>query len=112
MSDINTITIIGRVVEKPILKYGQSGTAVLNMRIANNVYSPNDENQTKANFFTVVVFGKQAENCEKYLDKGKQIAIDGRLDHETWVDKDNNKRSSVKIIANSVQFLGAKNEGN
>lgn len=110
MSDLNSVTVIGRLVEKPVLKYSKSGTAVSNLRIANNTYSPgsNEQNQNKVNFFTVVVFGKQAENCEKYLDKGRQVAISGRLDQNSWEDTSGNKRSMVRIIANSVQFIGSR----
>ena len=106
MSDVNSVILVGRLVEKPIIKYAASGTAVSNLRIANNIYSKSSENNTKANFFTVVVFGKQAENCEKYLDKGRQIIINGRLDQSSWEDDSGKKRSTVKVIANSVQFIG------
>ncbi len=106
MSDVNSVIIVGRLVEKPILKYAASGTAVSNLRVANNTYSKSSENKTKVNFFTVVVFGKQAENCEKYLDKGRQIVVNGRLDQNSWEDNNGNKRSIVRIIANSVQFIG------
>lgn len=108
MSDINDVTLVGRLVEKPILKYGKSGTAVSNLRIANNTFSPSaaESNRTKVNFFTVVVFGKQAENCEKYLDKGRQIIVNGRLDQNSWEDPSGNKRSMVRVIANRVQFIG------
>ncbi|MBU1076117.1 MAG: single-stranded DNA-binding protein [Spirochaetes bacterium] len=106
MSDVNTVVVVGRLVEKPIIKYGASGTAVTNLRIANNTYSKTSESKTKVNFFTVVVFGKQAENCEKYLDKGRQVIINGRLDQNSWEDNNGNKRSTVRVIANSVQFIG------
>lgn len=108
MSDVNSAIIVGRLVEKPILKYAASGTAVSNIRVANNTYSKSSENKTKVNFFTVVVFGKQAENCEKYLDKGRQIVVNGRLDQNSWEDNNGNKRSIVRIIANSVQFIGGQ----
>ena len=112
MSDVNNVVILGRLVEKPIVKYGGSGIAVTNLRIANNIYMKNAENNTKTNYFTVVVFGKQAENCEKYLDKGRQVAINGRLDHNTWENKEGQKRSTVQIVANMVQFIGSKPNAN
>ena len=105
MSDINIVTIVGRVVEKPVVKFSQSNNAVTNIRIANNVYQGSGKEE-KVNWFTVTVFGKQAESCEKYLDKGKQIGVNGRLDWSQWENKDGQKRSDVKIIANSVQFFG------
>jgi single-strand DNA-binding protein len=108
MSDINSVAIVGRVVEKPTVKYLASGSAVSDIRIANNSYQKGKDE--KVNWLTVTVFGKQAENCEKYLDKGSQIIIDGRLDYQSWENKDGEKRSMVKIIANRVQFAsGNKN---
>lgn len=106
MSDINDVTVVGRLVEKPVLKYSKNGTAVSNLRIASNTYMPNAADQKKVNYFTVVVFAKQAENCEKYLDKGRQIIVNGRLDQNSWEDNSGNKRSMVRIIANRVQFIG------
>jgi single-strand DNA-binding protein len=107
MSDMNQVSVIGRVVERPIIKYGASGTAVTTIRIANNVYMGAGKDE-KVNWLKVTVFGKSAENCEKYLDKGSQIAVSGRLDWSSWENKDGQKRSEVKIIGNTVQFLGGK----
>lgn len=110
MSDINNVVIVGRLVEKPIIKYGASGVAVSNLRIANNVYLGAGKGE-KVNWFTTVVFGKLAENCEKYLDKGRQIIVSGRLDWNSWESKDGQKRSKVQIIASSIQFIGGKQAG-
>lgn len=107
MSDVNIVVIVGRLVEKPIVKYSASGTAVTNIRVANNVYQGADKKE-KVNWFTVVVFGKQAENCEKYLDKGRQIVVNGRLDWSSWETKEGEKRSTIKIIANRIQFIGGR----
>jgi len=109
MSDINSVTLIGRLVEKPIVKYSSQGVAVANLRIANNTFTRNspDGSNTKVNYFTIVVFGKVAENCERLLNKGQQIAVQGRLDQNTW-EINGQKRSIVRIIANSVQFIGGK----
>ncbi len=107
MSDINSVVVVGRLVEKPIIKYGASGIAVSNLRLANNVFVGTGKEE-KVNWFTVVVFGKTAENCEKYLDKGRQIVVNGRLDWNSWETKDGQKRSKVQIVANRVQFIGGK----
>jgi single-strand DNA-binding protein len=109
MSDINSVVVVGRVVEKPVIKYGASGTAVSTIRIANNVYMGAGKDE-KVNWLKVTVFGKTAENCEKYLDKGNQIIVEGRLDWSSWENKDGQKRSEVKIVANRVQFIGKKND--
>jgi single-strand DNA-binding protein len=106
MSDINSVVIVGRVVEKPVAKHLDSGSSVCDIRIANNVYQGKGKDE-KVNWLSVTAFGKQAENCEKFLDKGSQIVVDGRLDYQSW-EKDGTKRSAIKIIANSVQFIGGK----
>jgi single-strand DNA-binding protein len=65
----------------------------------------------KPNYFDVTVFGGQAESCATYLSKGRPVAIDGRLEWREWQDQQGNKRQSVDIIADSVQFLGSRDGG-
>ena len=108
MNDLNTVILIGNIVEKPQCKYSQSNMAIANLRIANNVYSKTEQDNKKTNFFTITVFGKLAENCEKWLDKGSKIAVSGKLDYSSW-EKDGQKKSMVKIVADNVQFLNNKN---
>jgi single-strand DNA-binding protein len=62
----------------------------------------------KPNYFDVTVWGAQGENCANYLQKGRPVAIEGRLDWREWDDQAGNKRQSVEIIANTVQFLGSR----
>jgi single-strand DNA-binding protein len=62
----------------------------------------------KPNYFDVTVWGAQGENCATYLEKGRPVGIDGRLEWREWQDKEGNKRQSVDIIADSVQFLGSR----
>jgi single-strand DNA-binding protein len=107
MSDINQVVIVGRVVEKPTL--AKSEKPVINIRIANNVYQGQGKEE-KVNWLTVTAFSNIAINCEKYLDKGSQVCVNGRLDYSEWTDKENNKKSMVKIIANQVQFIGGRGE--
>ena len=57
------------------------------------------------------MWGRQGENAAQYLEKGRPVAIDGRLEWREWEDKDGNKRQSVDIIADSVQFLGSRDGG-
>ena len=64
--------------------------------------------EDKPNYFDVTVWGAQGENCANYLSKGRPVAVEGRLDWREWDDKDGNKRQTVEIIANSVQFLGSR----
>ncbi|HEY1513402.1 MAG TPA: single-stranded DNA-binding protein, partial [Gaiellaceae bacterium] len=65
----------------------------------------------KPNYFSVSVFGNQAESCSQYLSKGRPVAIDGRLEWREWQAQDGSKRESVEIIADSVQFLGSRGDG-
>ena len=64
----------------------------------------------KPNYFDVTVWGAQGENCATYLSKGRPVAVEGRLDWREWEAQDGSKRQSVEIIANSVQFLGSRDE--
>lgn len=106
--DLNHVVVIGRLVRDPELKYTASGLAIAKFSIANNVsYTQNNELKESVNYFDITVWGNQAINCEKFLNKGSQVAIDGSLRQNTWVDKTTGQnRSKVEINANSVQFLG------
>lgn len=106
MKDINTVFVIGRLTRDPELKTLPSGTAALDMSVAVNETQKKGEDWTDyANFFNVTAWGKTAENCAKYLKKGSQVAIEGHLHQDRW-EKDGVKHNTVKIIAESVQFLG------
>ena len=72
---------------------------------------PTGEWTEKPNYFDVTVWGVQGENCAQYLSKGRPIAVDGRLEWREWQDQNGNKRQSVDIIADSVQFLGSREGG-
>jgi single-strand DNA-binding protein len=65
----------------------------------------------KPNFFDVTVWGNQGESCAQYLSKGRPVAVDGRLDWREWEAQDGTKRQAVEIIADSVQFLGGRADG-
>ena len=111
MTDINTLTIIGRLTSNCDLAYTASGTARLNLSIAvNRSQKSGGEWSDKASFFDVTVWGKTAENISPYLSKGKQIAVQGYLDQQRW-EKDGQRFSKVCIIAEQVQLLGGKDAG-
>jgi single-strand DNA-binding protein len=65
----------------------------------------------KPNYFDVTVWGQQGENCAQYLSKGRPVAIDGRLEWREWEAQDGSKRQAVDIVADNVQFLGGRQEG-
>lgn len=106
MSDINKVFLLCRLGKNPELKYMTNGTAVLDLWVASNAYRKDQDD--KVNWFSITVFGKRAENCDKYLKTGSQIAVEGRLDYQQWENKDGQKRTAVKIIADNVQFVGGK----
>jgi len=106
--NINRVILTGNLTRSPELRATPSGSSVCDIGLAvNDRAKVNGEWTDRVNFFTVVVFGKTAENCAMYLGKGSAIALDGRLRYESW-EKDGAKRSTVKVVADTVQFLGAR----
>jgi single-strand DNA-binding protein len=111
--NVNVVVLSGNLTRDPELRHTEGGTTVCELRIAVNGRRKNESGAwvDKPNFFNVVVFGGLAENCGNYLAKGRPVAIEGRLDHQEWDAKDGSgKRQAVKIIANTVQFLGYKKD--
>lgn len=108
MASLNKVFLIGNLTRPPELRYTPSGTAVADLRLAvNRVYSTQGgEKREDTCFLTVVVWGKQAENCGEYLDKGSPILIEGRLQTRDWETKDGQKRNVVEVVAERVQFMG------
>jgi single-strand DNA-binding protein len=112
-SNINRVVITGNLTRDPELRSLQSGTSVCSLRIASNSRRRDTSGEwvDKPNYFSVTVWGAQGENCAKFLSRGRPVCIDGRLDWREWTAQDNTKRESVEIVAESVQFLAAR-EGN
>jgi single-strand DNA-binding protein len=109
-TNINRVVLTGNLTRDPELRSTSGGTSVCSLRIASNTRRRNSagEWEDKPNYFDVTVWGAQGENCANYLSKGRPVAIDGRLEWREWQDKEGNKRQSVDIIADSVQFLGSR----
>lgn len=112
-SNVNVVVITGNLTRDPEAKSTGGGTSVCEMRVAvNGRVKRGEEWVDKPNFFDVVVFGGQADNCNTYLARGRPVAIEGRLDWREWEAKDGSgKRQAVQIIANTVQFLGSRDGG-
>jgi single-strand DNA-binding protein len=109
------VVITGNLTRDPELRSTGGGTSVCEMRVAVNSRRKNGQTgqwEDKANYFDVVVFGAQADNCATYLQRGRPVAVEGRLDWREWEAKDGSgKRQAVQIIANTVQFLGSRDGG-
>lgn len=112
-TNINRVIITGNLTRDPELRNLPSGTAVCQLRIASNTRRKDGatgEWVDKPNYFDVTVWGRQGENAAQYLSKGRPVAIDGRLEWREWQDKEGNKRQSVEIVADNLQFLGGPRE--
>ena len=108
MTDTNVVVLVGRCTRDPELKYSHGGMAILELSIAVNARKKKgDEWQDYASFFDVTYFGKAAEAVSRYIEKGKQVAVSGKLEQQRW-EKDGAKRSKVVVLADSVQLLGGK----
>ena len=112
-TNINRVVMTGNLTRDPELRNTPSGTSVCSLRLACNTRRRDASGEwvDKPNFFDITVWGAQGENCATYLQKGRPVAVDGRLEWREWQDKDGNKRQSVDIIADSVQFLGSRDGG-
>ena len=112
MSSMNKAIIIGRLGTDPELRYTDNGTPVANLSLATSIKwsDKNGEAQEKTEWHRVVVWNKQAENCHRYLSKGRQVAVEGRIETRKWEDDKGNDRYTTEIIAQSVTFLGTKDD--
>src|SRR5919107_3989337 len=113
-TNINRVILTGNLTRDPELRSLPSGMSVCSLRIASN--TRRKDNSTgewvdKPNYFDVTIWGRQGENAAQYLSKGRPVAVDGRLEWREYQDKDGNKRQSIDIIADAVQFLGSRDDG-
>ena len=112
-ANINRVVLVGNLTRDPELRHTPSGTAVCSLRLAVNSRRKDASGQwiDKPNYFDISVFGQQGENCAQYLAKGRPVAVDGRLEWREWDAQDGSKRQAVEVIADSVQFLGGRGDG-
>lgn len=109
---MNQVILIGRLTKDPELRFAPStGKAVANFTLAvNRIYK--QEGGPEADFFRVVVWGKQAENVATYLKKGSQCAVSGSIHNNNYEDKDGNMRYGTDVNANRVEFLSGSGKAN
>src|SRR5213596_2170366 len=113
-TNLNRVVMTGNLTRDPELRSLPSGMSVCSLRIASNTRRKDQstgEWTDKPNYFSVTVWGAQGENCARFLTKGRPVGIDGRLEWREWQAQDGSKRESVEIVADSVQFLGGRGEG-
>ena len=110
MANLNKVLLMGNLTRDPEVRYTPKGTAVAELGIAvNRVYSgENGEKREEVTFVDVTVWGRTAENVGEYLKKGRPVFIEGRLQLDSWEDKQSGqKRNKLKVVADNVQFLGS-----
>jgi len=107
MGSVNKVILIGNLGADPELKYTPSSRALCNLRIATTeVYKDKGgQRQEKTEWHRVTVWGDQAENCSKYLSKGRSVYVEGRLQTRSY-DKDGQKHYATDVVATQVVFLG------
>ena len=111
MSNFNLAVVEGNLTREPEVKFLQNGTAIGKFTIASNrVYFSGKEKKENTNFINIVTWGKLAENCGKYLDKGKRVLISGYLKFEKWTDKNGNSRNAIHVEAKEVNFLNSTSQ--
>jgi single-strand DNA-binding protein len=107
MANLNRVFLIGNLTRDPELRYTPSGMAVSNLRLAANHRFKDRSGELKQDtcFINVVVWDKQAETCNQYLQKGRSVLIEGRLQSRSWQDSEGKNRSVIEVRADRVVFL-------
>ncbi|MBI2871497.1 MAG: single-stranded DNA-binding protein [Candidatus Omnitrophica bacterium] len=107
MASLNRVLLMGNLTRDPELRYIPSGQAVASFTLAmNRAFTTNGERREEASFVRVVVWARRAEVCAQYLKKGSPVFVEGRLQSRSWETQDGQKRSTLEVVANNVQFLG------
>ena len=110
---MNKIILIGRLTKDVELRYTQvTNTAVASFTLAVDRKFTKSDNEKQTDFFNVIAWNKLAENISKYLSKGKQVAISGRLETRSWNDESGQKHNTIEIIAEEASFIDPKNKKN
>lgn len=113
MSSLNNVVLVGHLVRDPALKTLPSGGSVCEFGIAlNRVWNDKATNEKKeeVTFVDVSAWGRLAETCAQFLAKGRQVALVGRLKQDRWETKEGQKRSKLTVIAESITFIGRREE--
>jgi single-strand DNA-binding protein len=104
---LNRIILIGRLTRQPELRITPGGVSVTTITLAVD-RRPTQSGQKETDFIDVVLFGRLAEVTCKYMDKGRLVAVEGRLQSRSWETRDGQKRKSWEVLADSIEFLGGR----
>jgi len=106
---VNKVILVGRLGQNPEVRYTPGGAAVANFNIATSEswMDKSGQRQERTEWHRIVVWGKLAELCNQYLQKGRQVYVEGRLQTRQWQDKDGQTKYTTEVQAQTVQFLGA-----
>lgn len=112
MASLNKVFLLGNLTRVPELRYTPNGVAVCEFGLATNrKYIANNQEKEEVCFLNIVVWGKQGESCQRYLEKGSTAMIEGRLQFDQWDDRETGKkRSTLRVVAERVQFIGARRD--
>ena len=105
---MNNVILLGRLTKDPEVRYTNSNMAVARFSLA--IDRPAKDGEKKADFPNIVVFGKQAENCERYLHKGQRAAVEGRLQTGSYERQDGSRVYTTDVVANRVEFIDWKTD--
>lgn len=113
MASVNKAIVVGNLGRDPEIRYTQNNTPVATFSIATTDQwsDRNGEKQERTEWHRIVAWGRLAEICSQYLQKGKQVYVEGRLQTREWEDKDGNKRYTTEIVAQTMQMLGRPGDG-
>ena len=112
-ASVNKVILVGNLGKDPELRTTNSGSPVCNFSIATTERWKNNESgnwEERTEWHNIVVWGRQAENCNQYLTKGSPVFIEGRLQTRSWEDKDGKKRYTTEVVALTVKFLGSRRD--
>jgi len=108
---LNRVILIGRLTKDPEMRYTPSGAAVVTFSLAVDRSFKAASGERETDFINIVVWRQLAENCSKYLSKGKLAAVEGRLQIRNYETKDGQKRQAAEVVADDVRFLSPKEGG-
>jgi len=109
---VNKVILIGNLGKDPEIRYTQNGTAVVNFTLATtDSWTKDGETNERTEWHNIVAWARLAEICNQYLQKGKQVYIEGRIQTRKWEDRDGNTRYTTEIVAQNMQMLGGRGDG-